>query len=59
MGFEPMIPFWGIHTFQACLFNHSSISPNYGLGIVGTLPAKIDIKNCLTSPSAAKMKKKM
>ena len=18
MGFEPMIPFWGIHTFQAC-----------------------------------------
>ena len=28
-GFEPRIPFWGIHAFQACLFNHSSTSP-YG-----------------------------
>ena len=26
-GFEPRIPFWSIHAFQACLFNHSSISP--------------------------------
>ena len=26
-GFEPRIPFWGIHAFQACLFNHSSIFP--------------------------------
>lgn len=26
-GFEPSIPFGGIHTFQACLFNHSSRSP--------------------------------
>lgn len=26
-GFEPLIPFRGIHTFQACLFNHSSRSP--------------------------------
>ena len=26
-GFEPRIPFRGIHAFQACLFNHSSISP--------------------------------
>ena len=26
-GFEPLIPFWSIHTFQACLFNHSSTSP--------------------------------
>ena len=26
-GFEPAIPFRGIHAFQACLFNHSSISP--------------------------------
>ncbi len=26
-GFEPPIPFWSIHAFQACLFNHSSISP--------------------------------
>ena len=28
MGFEPMKHFWRLHTFQACLFNHSSISPN-------------------------------
>ena len=26
-GFEPEIPFWGIHAFQACLLSHSSISP--------------------------------
>ena len=26
-GFEPRIPFRSIHAFQACLFNHSSISP--------------------------------
>ena len=26
-GFEPAIRFWRIHAFQACLFNHSSISP--------------------------------
>ena len=28
-GFEPRIPFRGIHAFQACLFNHSSISPKF------------------------------
>jgi hypothetical protein len=27
VGFEPTIPFWGIHTFQACSFDHSDISP--------------------------------
>ena len=27
MGFEPMIHFWRIHTFQACAFDHSAISP--------------------------------
>ena len=27
-GFEPGIPFRGIHAFQACLFSHSSISPD-------------------------------
>ena len=27
-GFEPLIRFRRIHAFQACLFNHSSISPN-------------------------------
>ena len=26
-GFEPPIPFWGIHAFQACAFSHSAISP--------------------------------
>ena len=28
-GFEPRKPFWGLHAFQACLFNHSSISPQF------------------------------
>ena len=27
-GFEPVIRFRRIHAFQACLFNHSSISPS-------------------------------
>lgn len=27
VGFEPTIPFWSIHTFQACSFDHSDISP--------------------------------
>ncbi len=27
MGFEPMKPFWSLHTFQACAFDHSAISP--------------------------------
>jgi hypothetical protein len=26
-GFEPSIPFRGIHAFQACQFNHSCTSP--------------------------------
>jgi hypothetical protein len=26
-GFEPAIPFWSIHTFQACALNHSATSP--------------------------------
>ena len=26
-GFEPPKPFWSLHALQACLFNHSSISP--------------------------------
>ena len=28
-GFEPPVPFWGTHAFQACLLNHSSISPSF------------------------------
>ena len=27
MGFEPMKRFWRLHTFQACAFDHSAISP--------------------------------
>ncbi len=27
-GFEPRIPFGGIHAFQACLLSHSSIFPS-------------------------------
>lgn len=27
-GFEPLIPFRGIHAFQACQFNHSCIFPS-------------------------------
>ena len=26
-GFEPAVPFWSTHTFQACSLNHSDISP--------------------------------
>src|SRR5208282_3213237 len=26
-GFEPSIPFWSMHAFQACAFNHSATSP--------------------------------
>ena len=26
-GFEPLVPFWSTHTFQACSFDHSDISP--------------------------------
>jgi hypothetical protein len=29
MGFEPTIPLWSIHTFQACAFDHSATSLNY------------------------------
>jgi hypothetical protein len=31
MGFEPMKPFWSLHTFQACAFDHSAISPKISL----------------------------
>ena len=31
MGFEPMNRFWRLHTFQACAFDHSAISPLKGL----------------------------
>ena len=32
-GFEPRKPFWSLHAFQACLFNHSSISPTRFPGV--------------------------
>ncbi len=28
-GFEPSIPLWSIHTFQACAFDHSATPLNY------------------------------
>jgi hypothetical protein len=28
-GFEPLIPFWSIHTFQACSFDRSDNSPYF------------------------------
>ena len=34
MGFEPMIRFWRILTFQASAFDHSAISPGRVPGIV-------------------------
>gem|GEM_PF-3164773 len=27
-GFEPRIPFWSIHAFQACALSHSATSPD-------------------------------
>ena len=35
-GFEPAIRFRRIHAFQACLFNHSSISQSSKLPILKT-----------------------
>ncbi len=32
MGFEPMIRFWRILTFQASAFDHSAISPGRASG---------------------------
>ena len=29
MGFEPMIPFWGIHTFQACAIDQLGHLSNF------------------------------
>lgn len=26
-GFEPLVPFWSTHAFQACAFDRSAISP--------------------------------
>ena len=36
-GFEPRKPFWSLHAFQACLFNHSSISPSSKAACIATL----------------------
>ena len=38
-GFEPSVPFWGTHAFQACTFNHSDISPYWGnyRGLTGNM----------------------
>ena len=37
-GFEPAKPFRGLHAFQACLFNHSSISPVIRLPLTEQAP---------------------
>ena len=44
-GFEPRIPFRGIHAFQACLFNHSSTSPYF--------PIKTDNGNIFSTKEIA------
>ena len=46
-GFEPSIPFWSIHTFQACSLNRSDISPGLYLICRGANFRKIFITyNC-------------
>ena len=38
-GFEPRKHFWRLHAFQACLFNHSSISPSRSaIGLRWSIP---------------------
>ena len=40
-GFEPAKRFWRLHTFQACLFNHSSTSPlRFSFGATPKRPRK-------------------
>ena len=58
MGFEPMIPFWGIHTFQACAFDHSAISPDFGAGLIHSLPGKSNACALLFSLKRCKNGKK-
>ena len=43
--FELVIPFRGIHAFQACLFNHSSTSPYF--------PIKTDNGNIFSTKEIA------
>ena len=45
-GFEPAKPFRGLHAFQACLFNHSSISPVIRLPLSETT-----VERAFTAPS--------
>ena len=40
-GFEPRKPFWSLHAFQACLFNHSSISPSPRRGYYSKSATKV------------------
>ena len=40
-GFEPPKPFWSLHAFQACLFNHSSISPSSQLACKKKLALRV------------------
>ena len=53
-GFEPAKPFRGLHAFQACLFNHSSISPFRLIMYIKKQPASIKRKKQLLLLSAEK-----
>ena len=50
-GFEPAVHFWRTHAFQACLFNHSSISPK----LLFQKRAQITKKNPLKRYDSGKM----
>jgi hypothetical protein len=39
-GFEPSVPFWGTHAFQACTIDHSVTHPD------GSRNRKIDNQSC-------------
>ncbi len=47
-GFEPRKPFWSLHAFQACLFNHSSISP-FAFGKSCLRMSRCNIKRTIAS----------
>ena len=52
-GFEPRKPFWSLHAFQACLFNHSSISPSRDrrLNTIRDLVAHMNFRRVLALPT--------
>ncbi len=50
-GFEPSIPFWSMHAFQACALNRSAISPPFA-----GRPAGAKQTGCLISRARLKGK---